>query len=188
MSNNLFQARFSEQSVVSLQQLLGLSVYRIESPSLEVRGNTITAFSFSLEAEGKGYLAIECERLETPIDFIDYWELSAEFLENPKYIESETRADGLKYFTSQVSSIELTEWTEIVSPIIEIKVYEQEDWFIDNKNEIIAYDCAILFVCENKKRFCIAVSANIPGALDFTQRDLAIDLILKECTLRLEIC
>lgn len=186
MSNN-FQAALSQKSVTNLRQLLGLSIYRIESPSLEVRGSVVTSFSLSLVVKGNLYLAIDNDRLESPNDFIDYWQLSAEFLETPKFVDVETKADGLKYFKSQVSSIELLEWSESVSPIVEMKIYEQDDWVLNNKRDVVIWDCGILFICENGKRFLIRTSENIPGALDFSRAETSIDFMLKDCNLKLEI-
>jgi hypothetical protein len=187
MTNNLFEARLSEKSIANLRQLVGLPIYRIQSPSLDVRGSIITSFSLSLSLERNDYLVIDSERLETANDFTDYFQLSAEFSETPKYIEVETNARGTKYFTSQVSSIELLEWAESVSPIARFKVYELENGVVDRSGDIAIYDCAILFICENNKRFCIATSKNVPSALDFTQQDNAINFMLKGGKLRSEI-
>lgn len=83
----LFEERLSEESIGVLRTILGETIYRIYSPTLEIYGKTIIATSLSIDHEGVGYVILENAWLETPTEYIDCWQLSARLSRTPKDIK-----------------------------------------------------------------------------------------------------
>lgn len=186
--DNVFEAKFSERSVANLRRLLGETVYRIYSPMLEVRGvGVVTGDGFSLEVERKGYVAIDNLRLESENDGIDYYQLSAESLAYPKYYTAVEIRGGVTYYTAPISSVALfPPESPGPSPIVQISIYEEEDYLLEGSRDIVRYDKAAVFRCENGKTFCISAS-EIPSWLEFTDSGDRIGKITKDCSSRLEL-
>lgn len=180
----LFEERLSEESITALQSILGETIYRIYSPTLEVYGKTVIATSLSLDHEGIGYVILENAWLETPTEYIDYWQLSAHLSRTPKDIKTDIGENGAGdtlYFP--ISTINLP---HPASPIEKITVYE-DNWSHEGNLESISYDHALVFYLKEGNRFCISAYPTNQDSLEYTEDENEINLITKEHKLRFEI-
>jgi hypothetical protein len=180
----LFEERLSEDSITALRSVLGETIYRIYSPTLEVYGKTIIATSLSLHHEGIGYVVLENAWLETPTEYIDYWQMSARLSKKPKDIKTRVGKNGAGdtlYFP--ISTIQLP---YPASPIEKITVHESK-WSHEENLESIAYDHALVFYLKEGNRFCISAYPTNQDSLEYTEDENEINLITKEHKLRFEI-
>lgn len=180
----LFEENLSEESIAALRAILGETIYRIYSPTLEVFGKTIIATSLSLHREGIGYVILENAWLETPTEYIDYWQISARLSRTPKDIKTRIGKNGAGdtlYFP--ISTIQLP-YPE--SAIKKIAVYENT-WSHPENQESIAYDHSLVFYREDTKRFCISANPTNQDSLEFTEDENEINIIVKEYKCRTEI-
>ena len=180
----LFEERLSEESLTALRFILGEIIYRIYSPTLEVYGRTIIATSLSLHREGIGYVILENAWMETPTEYIDYWQISARLSRTPKDIKTRIGKNGAGdtlYFP--ISTIQLP---YPASPIEKINVHENT-WSHPENRESIAYDHALVFYLKDGKRFCVSANPTNQDSLEYTESEEEINSITEENKLRLEI-
>jgi hypothetical protein len=172
----LYEARLSEDTICALRSVLGETIYRIYSPTLEVYGKNITATSLSLHREGIGYVVLENIWLETPTEYIDYWQLSARISRKPKDIRHKTGKDGAgDTFYFPFSTVQLPYPS---SSIEKIDVYENI-WSHPENQESIAYDDALVFYLKEGNRFCISANQTIQDCLEYTEDENEINLFTK---------
>jgi hypothetical protein len=180
----LFEERLSEESIATLRAILGETIYRIYSPTLEVHGKTVIATSLSLHREGIGYVILENAWHETPREYIDYWQISARFSLKPKDIKTRIGKNGAgNTFYFPFSTIQLPFPT---SPIKKIAIHE-ETWSDPYNQESVAYDDSLVFYLEDKRRFCISANPTNQDSLEYTEDEDEISLIVKEHKCRIEI-
>jgi hypothetical protein len=180
----LFEERLSEETIAALRTILGETIYRIYSPTLEIYGKTVIATSLSLHHEGVGYVILENSWLETPTEYIDYWQLSARLSRTPKDIKTRIGKNGsgdTLYFP--ISTIQLPNPS---SPIEKIMVYE-DSWSHEENLESMAYDHALVFYLNEGNRFCISSYPTSQDSLEYTEDENEINLITKEHKFRFEI-
>lgn len=180
-NTKLYEARISEEGISALRKLLGVSIYQLFSPALEVHDRFITSPNFSLPLCGNEYLIMQNSWLETPKEYIDYWSISAHCSTLPKDIKVVMEEKG-QVIVHPVSCIYLLP----ASRIVKISIYEAK-WSDSECEESVVYDHAVVFHPENGIRFCIMANQSIADLLDFTNHAEAIELIVQGHTCRKEI-
>jgi hypothetical protein len=128
-------------------------------------------------------LILENSWLETPVEYIDYWQISVSFSETPKDIKSEPNEGGGQTLHFPVSNIILK---RPASPIVKISVHEAV-WSDAANKESIAYDHAIVFYRKDGKRFSFLAHESIADLLDCTEDANEIEAIIERHRCRLEI-
>ena len=181
-NTQLYEARISEEGILALRKLLGVSVSQLISPALEVYGHFISSPSFSISLGDNGYLVIENSWLETPKEYIDYWSISARYSDLPKDIKVEMVEGIENVMQFPVSSVHI----QPASRIIKISIYEAK-WSDSECEESVIYDQAVVFQQEEGKRFCIMANQSIADLLDFTNHEEEIKAIIGEIACRKEI-
>ncbi len=179
----LYEARLSEETIAALRSILGETIYQIYAPTLEMGGKWALAPSLSLHREGVGYVVIENEWMETPTEFIDYWQISARRSQSPKDIKTrigENGAGDILYYPSHIN-LAFSE-----SAINRIAVHE-ETWSNIENQESVAYDHALIFYREDGYRFCISAYPTNQDTLEYTEDENAIDSIVEAHKLRFEL-
>ena len=182
--NLLYEARLSEESITALRSILGETIYRIYSPTLELYGKTVIATSLSLDHEGVGYIILENAWLETPTEYIDYWQITASLSRTPKDIKTDVGKNGAGdtlYFP--ISKINLPYPS---SPIKKIDIYES-GWLHPENLESVAFDHSLVFCREDETQFSISAYETNQDSLEYTEDKEEINLITKEHKFRFEI-
>ena len=178
MKDNLFEARFSDESIDALRKILGLSVLQIFSPGLDVEDAYISSPNFSIPLDGKGYVVIEIEWLETPKHYLDYYQISASFSRKPKGVSVGNEEGIGEVLNYPISSITLRP----LSPVVKITIHEQKD---SEDDESIAYDRTIIFHREDGGKFSISAHDSIADLLDFTKDKAEINSIIEDSICRI---
>ena len=159
-----------------LRQVLGVGVYRVFSPSIQVKEGVTNASSFSIALK-KGWLS-----------FANSWKESES--ENSYYeieVGLETEPVGIKYDSKNsslcepVSSVLFNLGSSRDQEVKKVEVYcKQEEW---NDEELI-YDFALVFHARNGFRFCLNVLEDVSDQLELTTEARLIDELLRDCSLR----
>ena len=155
-----FETRISEEGISALRRLLGITVSQIVSPGLDVDDPFTSSPSFSIPLGEKEYLIIENKWLETPNEYIDYYQITVHVSAKPKDIK--VSAGGNLHFP--LSSISM----RLPSPIVKIDVHEDSRSNPEGE-ESVAYDRAIIFYLADRIRFSISAHDSAADLLDFTK-------------------
>lgn len=169
-----------EASLKALKSVLGLRLYRVLAPCLQVAEQEFASPSLSLERGAKGYLAIACAWLESPYTWTDYWRFLISEQAQPVGIE--IAPDGAiispctihLYQSHTISSIEIrsSHW----------------DWSDTEEEEHVEFDSLLLFNTHEGRQFCIWCQLNGPGSateVHFTQDRALISGLLTGTHMRL---
>lgn len=179
----LYEARLSEETVAALRSVLGETIFRIYAPTLELSGKYALSPSMSLHREGIGYVVIENAWMETPIEYIDYWQISARLSRTPKVIKTRIGRDGAGdtlYYPSQIN-------LAFSSAAINRIVIHEETWSNAENQESIAYDHALVFYREDGSKFCISAYPTNQDSLEYTEDESEINSTVEAHKLRLEL-
>ena len=174
--------RLDEISLKPLKGLLGLRLYRILAPCLQVAGQEFTAPSLSFEKEAKQYVVIACEWFESPYTWTDYWRFSISEQVQPAGIE--ISPDG-----AIVSPCTIHFYQPHTISSIQIRS-SRWDWSNTEEEEHIEFDSLLLFNTHEGRQFCIWCHANGPGIateVHFTQDGELISDLLKSTHRRLHL-
>jgi hypothetical protein len=169
-------------SILLSQATIGLAPQEIFSPGVTVDDDFIWSPSFSIPIEGKGWLVLENSWLETPNDFVDYYQISVSSSRKPKDItvgSAEHIGEALNF---PVSSISLG----LASPIKRITIH-QEAWSNSECVESVVYDRAIIFHRADGLMFSISAHDSIADLLDFTKTRDKVQEFVDNCKCRLTI-
>jgi hypothetical protein len=174
--------RLDEESMQSLERLIGITRWRILTPCIQVAGPHITSPSFSIPRGPQAYSAISCAWFETPHTFSDYWRLSV--TEAPSPMGIDVRSDGAIIAPCTINLFQVT-------PISLIEIYSSRwEWASGEAEERVEWDSALLMHLQDRQRFCVWCQLDGPGIateVSFTQSPDLIAEVLKEATLRMRI-
>jgi hypothetical protein len=179
----LFEAKISQEGISALRKLLGVNVCRIFSPGLDVYDHLLSTPSLSIPVDGNGYVIVENSWMETPKEYIDYWQISVHSSQQPKDIKVATVEGIENVMQFPVSSINLQQ----ASHIVRIYIYEAE-WEDPECEESVLYDKGVVFEREDGSRFCIMANESIADLLEFTKDEEEIERLIQEsrCRIKLE--
>jgi len=117
----LFEAKLSDDSISALRFALGVPIFQVLSPALTIEGKFISSGNFSLHLDIQKYLILESMWFETPVEMIDYWQLSITFSETPKEIKLAPLEYGGFVIDYPVSTFI---FQRPASPIVRVSVHE----------------------------------------------------------------
>ncbi len=135
--------------------LLGLTLYRIYTPCLQVDRQHFAAPNLSLHIEQHGWLVVACQWFETPQTHIDYWRLVTSLQQRPEGIDVDST--GAIVAPCTINFFHSTAISKIEIFTAEVPCNEAE------ATEHVVYDKAIHFHREDGRTFCIACQLDGPG-------------------------
>jgi len=170
----------SDDSIATLRRLLGVSIHKIFTPSLDAAGAHLAAPSLSFLLGKDSFINFSCVWHETPKFLNDSWQLEVCEATDPTNIKMDSSRALL-----EPCSISLYHSKPIAT--IEIFNYRLLD---DEEEENVHYDQAILFRCTDGRAFCISCMLNGPGIaefLHFSEDQIVIREMLNSSNLRLTL-
>jgi hypothetical protein len=178
----VFEARITDEGVAALRGMLGLAPQELFSPSLTVDDDFIYSPSFSVPKEGKGWLIIENSWLETPKDYIDYYQIGVSASSKPKDISVGSAEHIGEVLNPPVSSISLG----LASPIKRITIHQEVASHSDSVESAV-YDRAIIFHRADGLMFSISADDTIADLLGFTKMRDKVQEFIDNCECRMNI-
>jgi hypothetical protein len=178
----VYEARIADEGIAALRGMLGLAPQELFSPSLTVDDDFIYSLSFSIPKEGKGWLIIENSWLETPKDYIDYYQIGVSASSIPKDVSVGSAEHIGEVLKLPVSSISLG----LASPIKRITIHQE----VSSNSECVesaVYDRAIIFYRADGLIFSISAHDSIADLLDFTKTRDKVQEFIDNCECRMKI-
>ena len=126
-------------------------------------------------------MAIESDWADTAKHAINYHTMHAAILEHPKDVPRTFDDKGRKLIGFPVSVVEVG---APKSPVVAITILEYEDAY---GSESVLYDSGLIFHLADGRRVAIVVHDSIAGGLECATEPVAIDEVLAEYRLRLEL-
>ena len=158
-----YEAHVADDDLDALAQLVGVQIRQIVCPAVEVAGPWMLAVSFTIQLPSSRFLILSCDWLETPVDHLDYYQLSAVISDKPGGIQLVETSGGGVALGYPVSSID-------VAPALcveRIRVYTTRD-SADDSDESVEYDGLVVLDGADGNRIAICAEQSIAGRLELT--------------------
>ncbi len=171
----VFSARLTPGDVEVLRLLLGCPLWQIVCPSLRVEGVVSTAWNLSIQLDRARYVIVTSEGHETPVDYLDYFQLHLEVADSPRDIEVNERGSFVD--PSQIL-------LRPPSPISKISILERQEGE-ESDAECVIYDCGLVLERLDGIRVCITCVPMIGGGLAVSTDPVMVTRVVAECRIRI---
>jgi hypothetical protein len=171
---SIFTAQLSNEDIDSLRLLLGHGLWQIFSGAIEVEGPVLTVWNLSILLERGRWIVVTNDWIETPVEFLDYFQLRVEVAETPRDIV--VRENGALVAPSSIL-------LRPPSPITRISILERMEGD-EAGAERVVYDHGFILDRADGVRVCIAAARTIAAQLEVTTDPAAVHRIMEGCRLR----